>query len=518
MRTARLAWSWSAIVLMSGVGAGCAVATRSTPDGLVDGASLAQTTPEERRQQRDSAYAQAVADEVGPRVTVTADFQYAASNREVDAQFHMYDDAYVLVGHLDGGGRLKILFPAQPGDDGFVRGDKVYHIPSFFAGFADEYQWRYSEYRSMSHSIASRRDSYDAGLAYVFVIASWRPMRLDRVADGNNWATYDVADINYMHDPREAVEELAATIAGDNREAYTIEYAHYTTTNYGTYALSDFDAANGGCAGYRSTYAYGLSRIFFSPFAPFNSGFGSSCSGYSSFASGYPFGYGYGYGGYASGYPVAFVPAPLGIPGRIKGFGAAPQIPGLHLPHIETGPGAVALHGAGATAGSQYRRPGLFVEDAAGRRAPGERQTAGNDLGFKSSGRPTIQEMIGAHRAETEGRARATAREGMTGERMSPPRGFGSARSADSRSRGNNGNGAQSATTHSYGGTSHGAARGEGNGGATRNVSSPRGESSHPAPSRAGGQSAAHAAPSHSEPAARSAPAASSSGSGSKKP
>src|SRR5437763_12808773 len=118
MRTTRLAWSWSAIVLMSGVGAGCAVATRSTPDGLVDGASLAQTTPEERRQQRDSAYAQAVADEVGPRVTVMADFQYAASNREVDAQFHMYDDAYVLVGHLDGGGRLKILFPAQPGDDG----------------------------------------------------------------------------------------------------------------------------------------------------------------------------------------------------------------------------------------------------------------------------------------------------------------------------------------------------------------------------------------------------------------
>src|SRR4051794_5282697 len=262
MRTTRLAWSWSAIVLMSGMSGGCAVATRSAPDGLSDPAALAQTTREERRQQRDSAEAQAIADEVGPRVTVSADFQYAGSNRQVDARFHMYDDAYVVVGHLDASGRLKILFPSQPGDDGFVRGDKIYQIPSFFAGFADEYQWRYSEYRSLTHSIASRHDSYDAGLAYVFVVASWRPMRLDRIADGNKWATYEVADVNYMYDPREAVEELAATVAGDNREAYTIEYAHYSTTNYGTYALSDFDAVNGGCAGYRTAFDVGLSHFF----------------------------------------------------------------------------------------------------------------------------------------------------------------------------------------------------------------------------------------------------------------
>src|SRR5207237_1058677 len=126
-------------------------------------------------------------------------------------------------------------------------------------------------------------------------------------------------------------------------------------------------------------------------------GFGAGCgSGYNSYAYGYPYSYG-GYG-YASGYPVTRAPA-FGIPGRVHG--APLTIPGLHLPHIDAGPGAVALHGPTVTAGSQYRRPGLFVEDATGRGAPGERQTAGNDLGFKSSGRPTIQQMIGAHRAET---------------------------------------------------------------------------------------------------------------------
>ncbi|HWC45778.1 MAG TPA: hypothetical protein VG868_06655, partial [Casimicrobiaceae bacterium] len=139
---------------------------------------------------RDSAAAQEIADEVGPRVTVRADFDYAGGSRQVQATFHMYDDAYVIVGHLDAAGRLKIVFPSEPGDDGFVRGDKVYHVPAFFAGFADEYAWRHNDYQYRYHSIASRRDSYDAGLGYVFVIASWRPMRLDRITDGNHWETY----------------------------------------------------------------------------------------------------------------------------------------------------------------------------------------------------------------------------------------------------------------------------------------------------------------------------------------
>jgi hypothetical protein len=455
-------------------------------------------------------YAQAVADEVGPRVTVTADFQGPGGNRQVDARFHMYDDGYVIVGHLDAAGRLKVVFPSQPGDDGFVRGDKVYTVPSFFAGFNDEYQWRYQDYRYQTHAIASRRDSYDAGMAYVFVIASWRPMRLDRIADGNKWATYEVADISYMSDPREAVEELAATIAGDNREAYTIEYARYSTTNYGTYAFSDFDAVNSGCGNYTPALGFSFSRFFnsFSPYSAFTSGCSSA---YSPFVYGFPYTYGSG-----SGYTgIGFYP---GVPGRV----GPPAIPGLHLPRVDGGPGAVAMHGAGAASpaapGSQYRRPGLVVEDATGRRAPGERQTAGNELGFTSSGRPTIQQMVGAHRADDQGRGRVFAHEGMTRDPSWSNR--GAARTDDSRARFGNGGSAQGTSGRAYGGSSHPAtARGESHGEATRNTPS-HGESTRSAPSRVGGESSSHAAPAHSEPAARSAPpAASSSGSsGSKKP
>src|SRR5438094_1961963 len=404
MRTTRLVQAWSAIVLITGATGGCAATTRSAGEGLRSDVGIGQWTPAERRQMRDSVFAQAVADEVGPRVTVMADFEYASGSRRVQASFHMYDDAYAIVGSLDAAGRLSIVFPSTPGDDGFVRGDKIYHVPAFFAGFSDEYAWRYSNYRYSYHSMASRRDSYDAGLGYVFVIASWRPMRLDRITDGNRWQTYEVSDISYMHDPREAIEGLGALIAGDNREAYTIEYAHYSTTNYGTYALSDFDAVNSGCYGYRE---FGFSRpsLFFSPFGWLpSSGFG-----FGPVSCGAGFGGGLGYG-YSYGYPIAYTPitnspfvprgpsAPVGAP--IFHLPRAPGSQGvaLHRPRGETVPTTPTGGTATMVNSSQYHRPGLITEDAAGPRGQAPRRGAGADNGFTQ--RPTIQQMIGNRRID----------------------------------------------------------------------------------------------------------------------
>ncbi|HKW11603.1 MAG TPA: hypothetical protein VJO33_14555, partial [Gemmatimonadaceae bacterium] len=395
MRARRFVFSWSAVVLTSGVGAGCATTLPYTASssGLRSEPSLTQTTADERRQLRDSANAQAVADEVGPRVNVTADFDVSSGTRRVDVDFHMYDDAYVIVGHLDGTGRLRIVFPRAPGDDGFVRGDKIYHVPSFFAGFNDEYAWRYSSYRYQAHSMASRRDSYDAGLGYVFVIASWRPMRLDRISDGDRWESYEVRDVSYMADPREAVEELGSLIAGDNREAYTIQYARYSTTNYGTYALSDFDALNSGC--YNS---FGFHSRLFLPISLFPFGDSYGCN------SGY--GLGYAYGGYGYGYPVAYAPfTPINPRRPAIPIGA----PVFHSPR--EGSGTIAMHRPGGqtvptapiggtttvtlNGNSQYHRPGLVAEDA----PRGRGRPSGTDAGFTSN-RPTIQQMIGARRID----------------------------------------------------------------------------------------------------------------------
>lgn len=516
MRVTRLMW----MVLISGAGAGCATTASHTTDGLRPEASLVQYTREERREMRDSAMAQMVADEVGPRVTVTADFDYAGGSRRVDARFHMYDDAYVIVGHLDASGRLKIVFPSEPGDDGFVRGEKIYQVPQFFAGFGDEYAWNYSNYRYQTHNVASRHDSYDAGLAYVFVIASWRPMRLDRITDGNRWLTYEISNVNYMSDPREAIEELGSVIAGDNREAYTIEYAHYTTTNYGTYTYSSFDAFNSGeCFGY--TRGYGYRSLLLSPFMFLPGyGFGSGSLGCNG---------GYGRYGYYYGYPAVYTPTAIAPPIVPRVHPTVPiGAPVFHSPR-SPGDGAVAVHrprpdvndptpgSSNATnSGGQYRRPGLIAEDAPSARPRGQGRVSGGEMGVTS--RPTIQQMIGSRRIEQVERgfgARGAAmrpdggvREANTGSNSSwsTTRGGASASPRNAETGGSWSNAAGGHVARESGRTS---------GGETHSYSPPRGEGSHPAPARSEPRAESpRAAPAHSEPA-RSAPAPSSSSSGS---
>ena len=112
MRTTRLVW----IVLISGTGAGCAATAGHAADGLRADAALVHTTSEERRQLRDSALAQSVADEVGPRVTVTADFDYAAGSRRVDARFIPADGAS-LVRIAHGGSVHATIDPAATSGD-----------------------------------------------------------------------------------------------------------------------------------------------------------------------------------------------------------------------------------------------------------------------------------------------------------------------------------------------------------------------------------------------------------------
>ena len=518
MRATRLVLPWSAIVLFSGTLAGCAATASHAGDGLrADEASLMRTTPDEWRQLRDSAKAQEIADEVGPRVNVTADFDYGES-RSVDVTFHMYDDAYVIVGHLDASGRLKIVFPSSPGDDGFVRGDKIYHIPAFFGGFADEYRWRYSENPYRYQNTASRVDSYDAGLAYVFVIASWRPMRLDRISDGNRWESYEISDISYMHDPREAVEELGSLIAGDNREAYTIEYAHYYTTNYGTYSLSSFNAINS-CYGYGPYSGFGFTRVaFLNAYGLFPLNYGSSPYACGGVGGGLLFGYGRAYG-----YPVGYVPI-TNYPLVPRGPRIPIGTPVVHFPRSGTGT-TVAVHrpqvagasqppsgsnpSAGTSGLSVYHRPGVIAEDAPGGAIPRPGRVSGVDMSPTSTHRPTIQQMIGARQIDDTPRGVGVRDAGRDNSWTSTNRGGVSvSHGAEVGSRwSDNGTHAAAASGRRFGGESQGYSPPQ------RSAPAPRMEPTHTAPSHS---APSHSAPAHSEPA-RSAPASSSSGSSSSK-
>ena len=373
--------------------------------------------------------AQRIADEVGPRVSIRATFENVAGSRHVDATFHLYDDAYVIVGYLDAAGRLRIVFPLSPGDDGLIQGNKIYRVRPFFAGFVDEYRWNYSSYGYRYHNFASQRDSYDAGLGYVFVIASWRPMRLDRITDGDRWQSYEMSDVNYMVDPREAIEELGGVLAGDNREAYTIEYARYTTTNYGTYSLRSIQNCYGlGLSSFDFPFGFGAYR--YSPF-----GYSMSPCGASS--------YGFGYRRYAFGYPVGgytlptapppVTPIPFRFPAtpitrRPQGADAAGPAP-PRRPRQEAGQatGGRDQGTTPSTAGIQSRHRGLIAEDAGGDTRAGQntrRLTADNDGTFR--GEPRIQDMVGRRRIDDDIRGGRT-NYGNDGSRRADQetRGFG---------------------------------------------------------------------------------------------
>lgn len=203
---------------------------------------------------RDSIYAQAIADVEGPRASISAQVSNTVGSRRLRGVFRLDDDAYVVVGHIDANGVLRVVFPLDPRtDDGFVQGGKSYQTQEFLAGFTDEYRMRMQS--SVFRSAAMPRfDSYDGGLGHLFIIASWRPMQFDRFQTEGAWDAFELSDYDTFYDPKPAIHELASLLAGENREAYTVKLARYSTTRglYGADGLG-YSAFSGFayCAGTR---------------------------------------------------------------------------------------------------------------------------------------------------------------------------------------------------------------------------------------------------------------------------
>jgi hypothetical protein len=171
----------------------------------------------------------------GPRVSVSATVSSVASSMRVRASLRVDDNAYVLVGHLGADGVVRVVFPLDPADDGFVRASPTYDVPEFLPGFADAFRYRSLSEPALRALSPARYDSYDGGTGFVFVIASWRPLHFDRFSDGTRWQSFDVADDIYLRDPRPAIEEMAAVLAGEPRDFYTVQFARYATTNFTPY-------------------------------------------------------------------------------------------------------------------------------------------------------------------------------------------------------------------------------------------------------------------------------------------
>jgi hypothetical protein len=394
-----------------------ATACASTSTGTTSSARFGLTPSAQRSSrvlgaaERDSLFAQAIADREGPRVSVSAEITgFAAGSRRLRATFHLEDDAYVVVGHLGPDGILRIVFPTDPRDDGFVRGRKSYQTAEFFGGFNDQFRYRRST--GLFGANAAFNDSYDGGTGYVFVIASWRPMRSDRFSTDGRWDSFELADIDYIRDPRPAVYELASLLAGENREAYTVKFARYLNTRM-TYA-----GFGGRSSAFGSGYCFGYEPVGFAshPFSllsmlgPLNR-FGSNSAfyyrgtryAYDAFEDCYravpsyygnPYGYQYG---------IAQTP-PITPRRRAFTFDGSPRSPltprvppGHAMPQLPQSQDDGTASNAPVTlpVSPHYRERGLITDDDPStgpiRRQP--RVETHDPVGQRT--RPTLQEMTG---------------------------------------------------------------------------------------------------------------------------
>jgi len=400
MRRSRIVVATLGASLVAGA---CATSTGTTPSsrfGVSPSSQYASRSlgPAER----DSVFAQAVADREGPRASIYAEFDNTAGSRRLRANFHVEDDAYVVVGHLDADGVLRIAFPTEPGDDGFVRGRHSYQTAQFFAGFSDQYRYRASA--GLFRTTQSSYDSYDGGLGYVFIIASWRPMHVERFATNGNWDSFEVADAEYMRDPRPAIYELAALLAGESREAYTVQFARYTNTQttYAGYGSNSSALGLGYCSGfepfgfasspfssrYNSSFLYDQSTFFYYRGDRYFYDAAQGCF------VGVPRYTGYQNYGIAFGTPTNTPPSrprPFNLNGPRQPL--APRTPPGHVMPLDAGQSSGAITNGDQTipaASPHYRQRGLITADEPSTGPIGRTpRTRPADEGT----RPSIQEM-----------------------------------------------------------------------------------------------------------------------------
>ena len=352
--------------------------------------------------ERDSVVAQALADREGPRISVYAELSNATSvgARRVRAHFSLDDDAYVLIGQIDADGVVRVVFPTGPTDDGFVHGHRSYQTAEFFAGFTDAFRYRYT---TMFRYGLRTPDSYDGAVGYVFAIASWRPMRFDQLSTGGMWDAFELTDEQLMRDPRSAIYELAAVLAGGNREAYTVKFARYSDTQslYAGNGYSSSAFGYGYCAGYE-------------PFGFISSPFDVRYAFYGTYLYGSSFTYRGQYYQYdplggcyytRPGYaPWGFTIA-QGVPSRPEtqfrrfdlDHGRSPITPRFVPRHSMPSDGTANDAGTGsniAQTSPQYRQRGLLSADDPGRQPRGREPVVDNG-GRLERNRPSIQEMTG---------------------------------------------------------------------------------------------------------------------------
>lgn len=130
-----------------------------------------------------------------PRIELWTNHGDAVYTRGQDVRvyFRTDRDAFVTILRVDTDGRVRVLFPRDPWDDNFARGDRDYEIDGY------------------SGRDAFRVDDYP-GVGYIFGVAAADPFTYDAFVSADRWDYRAIADGRVRGDPYVALTDLATRI------------------------------------------------------------------------------------------------------------------------------------------------------------------------------------------------------------------------------------------------------------------------------------------------------------------
>jgi hypothetical protein len=176
----------------------------------------------------------AVADDPPIRIWLNNDRRFEPGDR-ARVEVRVEQDGYLVVLNADPEGRLRVLFPLDPGDDNFVRGGKRYELKG----------------RGGRESFTVEAES---GRGVVYAAVSRDPMHFEQFVAGDHWDYRVFSDTRADGDVEPELTELVRRMAGNSFDYDLLSYevvGRYAssggTVGYNDYGYSPYDPYSGGC-------------------------------------------------------------------------------------------------------------------------------------------------------------------------------------------------------------------------------------------------------------------------------